>query len=265
MINHARTLLMNVDGSPSGFAGEVGEEYIPPLYRKLKLTGPLQSVYRVLYGSNPDRVFLNYRTRQLMSLIHNTDLADYVTAMDPRITYDTGPLDDLFYNLFQIQVVPEIGLTKRLFLVGDLQPDVVQGRCYAQWRVEVLTSSTVNVRRQTPPVQEIVYDYTTTEGLSSLIPLPGSTLQFRIEPQNGAVWRVQGYARPAPNLTVLEAGLRRLGEPIIVQLFQVATPAGKVEPYPTFRNCWERHPLFAYRLAGLLMAYLYRVESLRSV
>ena len=48
MINHARTLLLNLDGSGSGFTGDPGEEYIPPTFKAQSL-GNLVSVYRILF------------------------------------------------------------------------------------------------------------------------------------------------------------------------------------------------------------------------
>ena len=262
MINHARTLLANLSGVTSGYAGYPGEEYIPPAFRKLAL-GNLDSVYRVLFGSNPDPVFVNYRVRQLMHAVHSTELSDYVYALDSRVTYDTSPIDELFYDLFQTHINPGSGVTETLYLVGDSKPDTDQGRCYREWFIEVLTGTTVRVTRQTPPPSQQVYEFTTTDGLSSLVPLPGSELQIRFEPSVSASWRVVSYARPSRSLGDLERELQKIGEPLLVRLFRVTSVEGRQEPYLTFRNCWQRHTDQAYRLSGLLLAYIYRVEALR--
>lgn len=261
MINHARTLLLNVDGTAGGFGGHPGDEYIPPDYRRVEL-GSLQSVYQALFGSNPDRVALNYRARRLLALLHSTPLVEYALAWDSRITYDVSPLDAFFDELFRLEVTG-IDTADRLYLVGDPQFDDRQGRSYVEWLVEISTSTTVRIRRRTPPVSENTYTFTTAGGVSSLVPLQGEDLQIRFEPSLGNQWLVSGYVRPAEDLGQLESSLRSLGEPLLVKIFRIATPKGKEEPYQTYRNCWERHDDFAYRLSGFLMAYLDRVEELR--
>jgi len=263
MINHARTLLANVSGTESGYAGYPGDEYVPPAYRKLSL-GELGSVYRILYGSNPDKVFINYRTRQLMNLIHSTDLADWLFALDSRGTYDTTPIDEFFYDLFQTLVIPSLGTTGELFLIGNLTPDIEQGRSYQQWRVKYATTDNVTVIRQTPPASETVYATTFSGGLSDLVPLTGSSLKVRVPESLGSEWLVAGYARPSRTLADLEAALQKIGEPLLVRLFRITFPEGKQEPYVTFRKCWEQHKEPAYRLSGLLLAYIYRLEALRT-
>jgi hypothetical protein len=81
MINHARTLLLN------GHTTGPGAEYISPDYKPKKLTGTLQNVWNMLYGKDLDDYAKNYRTRQLMTILHSTDLVKYVYALDPRVTY----------------------------------------------------------------------------------------------------------------------------------------------------------------------------------
>jgi hypothetical protein len=53
--------------------------------------------------------------------------------------------------------------------------------------------------------------------------------------------------------------LELLGEPVFLELFGVE-PA---EPYATFKNVWFDHPLPAYKLAGLTLAFIYRLEEVR--
>jgi hypothetical protein len=78
MINHARSLLVNRhhDGR--------GAEYVPQEYRVRCLTQkPLGEIWDVLFG-DADAAGRNYRARQLMTILHSTDLAQYVYDMDPR-------------------------------------------------------------------------------------------------------------------------------------------------------------------------------------
>ena len=72
-------------------------------------------------------------------------------------------------------------------------------------------------------------------------------------------WEIETRANPEPALTTVLPTLEMLGEPAFLQLFGVA-PA---EPYATFKNLWFDHPLPTYRLAGLVLALIYRTEEYR--
>jgi hypothetical protein len=60
------------------------------------LPEPLRRVRAVLFGRDPDRRTLLYRTRQFLALLHACELEEFVTAVDPRVTYlplDRGVLE----------------------------------------------------------------------------------------------------------------------------------------------------------------------------
>lgn len=90
MINHFRTLLLNRSGEEAGVSAHLGDEYVPTWYRAVPLPSYLTSVRRLLFGAAPDRVYLNYRVRQCLSLMHSSELAEFVTHLDSRITYDVA-------------------------------------------------------------------------------------------------------------------------------------------------------------------------------
>ena len=72
------------------------------------------------------------------------------------------------------------------------------------------------------------------------------------------VWTVSARANPAPAITSVLPNLEFLGEPTYLELFGVAPE----EPYKTFQNLWEDHPLPAYRLSGMVLAFIYRMNEL---
>lgn len=72
-------------------------------------------------------------------------------------------------------------------------------------------------------------------------------------------WTIETRANPAPALTTILPTLEILGEPAFLQLFGVS----QNEPYATFKNLWFDHPLPTYRLAGLVLALIYRTEEYR--
>ena len=264
MINHARTLLMNTGGSSTGFAGFPGEEFIPPTFISQTLPGPLEQVWRVLYGSRPDRYLLNYRTRELMGLLHSTELQELVTSFDPRITYDVLPDDDLFDGVFVTQVTNLGGTTSQLFLAGQPVTEDASGRLYNLWTIEVVDSDIVRVKRASPPLADENYEYFLTSGLSNRIRLPNSMLDVRFQAGVGSRWRVEAVARPRRGLQDIFDDLTELAGAALPALFARATPYGRTEPMLTCWNLWHKHPQMPYRLAGLLGAWLLQAESLRT-
>lgn len=76
-----------------------------------------------------------------------------------------------------------------------------------------------------------------------------------------AAWRVTVRANPTSALITALPNLEFLGEPLYLELFGVK-PA---EPYATFLNLWETHPLPAYRLSGIVLAFIYRLNELARV
>lgn len=260
MINHARTLLLNRKPDNIAYGGQPGDEYLPTDYVTVKnLPTYLQSLRDMLLGPNPDRIFGNYRARQYMALLHATELVEFVTDLDPRITYDPDN-DDLFSDaVFGVTTSSD-----SIFVSGELGAPDLFGRCLHEWDVHILTGSTLEVTRQTPPLQHLVQEYTFTDSLSNQMILPGSNAKFRIREGVGTRWTVRGVARPQRDLGEILSELDSAGAPYMNQLFGVGTPLAATEPFKTFRNLWFQHPELAYRLGGLLLAVIYRMEALRT-
>ena len=72
-------------------------------------------------------------------------------------------------------------------------------------------------------------------------------------------WLINIQANPPAAITTIMPTLELLGEPVFLDLFGVST----IEPYLTFKNLWFDHPLPNYRLAGLVLAFIYRAEEQR--
>ena len=139
-----------------------------------------------------------------------------------------------------------------------VRPDVT-GRCEYAYHVGI-GDGVVNITRSSSPATDKQEPLTLTSGLSELHSLPGSGYQFRVNTTDTtAAWVVRGFLRPQMSLSELENGLKTLGEPYLLELFGVE----KIEPYATFWNCTS-HPDFAYRLAGFVLAMIYRTEEIRN-
>lgn len=74
-----------------------------------------------------------------------------------------------------------------------------------------------------------------------------------------AQWLVETKVNPAPIITTAMSALEMLGEPVYLDIFGVEAE----EPYATFKNLWFDHPLPVYKLAGMVLAVIYRTEELR--
>lgn len=260
MINHARTLLMNVDGSYMFYA-ELGEEVIPEAYRAKTLPQALMNVRRVLFGTTPDRAMLNYRCRQLLSLLQYTDLQSFITDLDERITY--ALTDSFLFNTqaFRPVYVQFGGTETELFIQGSHGAPDPTGRMKLQWDIEVTSSAVAEVTALRPR-QDRTVEFSVTSGLSSPIPLHGSGLTVQLRNQVGLKYRVISYSRPTLDLGDLCATLGQVGSETLAELFLVGDPHGAIEPFLTFRNLWEQHGQLPYKLGGILLALIYHTDEL---
>lgn len=260
MINHLRTLLRNRDGR--GWSATVpGEEYAPPEFRALALPAPLKNVHAVLFGARPDLAFLNYRLRQYLTIVHASPLAEFVTALDPRITYLGA--DNIFIapNIYTPQVLALPGTLPALRTFGaPLAPDVT-GRMQHIFRVDAVDSGTIQVARQSSPAQKVLFNPTFAGGLSSPMELPGAGYKFRVEVvAGGEAWLVSFYNRPQWDLGQIAANLDSLSFEAQTALF--GTDAA--EPYKSWRNLWNQHQELPTRLGAVVLALGYRMEELRT-
>lgn len=266
MINHARTLLLNLSGSDAHSV--VGSEYVPEDFVAKTLSPELASVRRTIFGSDPDQVFMNYRVRQCLVMLHSTELDEYVRQLDNRITYDTTFKHDMVTTTaFRRSIRRVRGAKFKSHLAGDLEANEAKGRCVYRWRIRVVDADTVNVARRAHEVGDEELAVTVSGGLSSPIPLHGSSLTARLSVPAADdslaaiidnVYAVEGTVRPTSTLVDVAAQLRTsLSEPVSRALFGVK-PA---EPFKTFRNLWYDNPALPYSLGGLLMALIYRTHE----
>lgn len=310
MINHARTLLMNISPARADYAdsGYEGYEYIPDTFLPIALPTYLQSIRKVLFGANGDGLFRGMRANELLAYVHNTELAEYIYKLDSRVTYWPHVNDHLYdINRKKILVTQTIGDPRRLVVTGDLQPIISSGTAYRSYVVaigkETPTSTDLSfyVRRLEPPGTTIIEPFVAPN--MPVVTLPQSNVTVRVAenpmremfnqiltevsgnivveafdqigrlvletPMNFninelqdiiAQWYIIARATPEPAITTVIPLLEMLGEPIFLELFGVAD----IEPYATFKNLWFDHPLPAYRLAGLVLAVIYRTEELRA-
>ena len=259
MINHARTLLLNIAANRTQL-GDAGYEYIPAEFRPVHIPAELSTLQRTFFGTTPDNYFLFARARELLGYIHTTELADYAYALDPRITYWPPTNTDFFTAATQPVTSQQVaGPPIRLNISGTVSANTAIGRAERNYTVLLTPAATQhNITIQTTTESAVV----PLDSPGKIFKLPDTELKFFIESTDipteftAARWQIRARTNPPPlilNLSLLEL----LGTPVFLTLFGPAP----TEPYATFNQIWEDHPLPAYRIAGLTLAYIYRLHD----
>lgn len=272
MINHARTLLLNIFAQNAN-AQDAGYEYIPTTFKPLMLPNALRVIRGVLFGARPDQRFLNLRAKELLSYVHQTELSEYVYRLDPRVTYWPEEQTATFKYQPQIRVQQSTGVTRSLGISGDFVVSNAGGKANRLFRVQLTNRNGVGpcvaVTDEKDSTVNLITPITGQTNLPA-ITLPETQVKFRINDAQTALpgageiagdWIIALSANPPPALTTLLPTLELLGEPVFLDLFGVEDN----EPYATFKNVWFDHPLPAYRLAGLVLALVYRTEEVRTL
>lgn len=257
MINHGRVLLANQLPANGDFTAYIAEEYTSADFVPIETTDEIQRIRAVLFGSNPDRDFTNYRCRQLLTILHSTPWAEYLEELDSRITYrviDTKLVPNTQFAINATQVAGG-GPTPLPIFGHPFPPDVI-GRSRMQYNVSVMTSSMVRVTRTTTPVSVQTYPFAMTDGLSDLISLQGSGFNFRLTSNaTDLMWIVDILNRPQWDVSSLIVDIAAQN----AQDVDVLLRGG--EPYQTFRNLWRQTELPG-QVAGLILGLIYRSNEL---
>ena len=260
MINHLRTLLLNVDGSNTPGVDFPGEQFVPEEFRVRVLASPAKTVRNFLFGPGPDRALLNFRLQEYLTCIHSSNLESFVRRLDPRLTYwpfHTG----LFEKLSQGATANKLtgGENQNLYFVGPNRATESVNRIYFQWRLEVISGSVVRVTEYSDASSlTTVTDqvYTLSGGLSSLITLGGSELSVCFDAGVGGSWLVEVLAQPERQLCQVVDDLDTgLNSAIRSWLFP------EQEPYLYFRDLWERSDFLPERVAGVVLAIGYQLNE----
>lgn len=252
MINHVRTLLMNTRRD-SYRVTDPGEEYVPADYTPRVLSADLRLFRAALFGNQPDRLFINYRMRQLMQLLHATPLAEDITRDDDRLTYLPFK-QDLFDQAFKTTIVQPAGQDARLEIIGTPVPDNNAGVTTYKWDITIGVGD----------VQVVSYTGvkgTTTHDISeSSIIIPRTNLRlFLHDAPPGTTARVTATARPADDISVvLGKAVNAIGEHGMDELFPF-NAAGRLA---TWRDIWQHHPDTVMKYGALLLSLANRTAQM---
>lgn len=259
MINHVRTLLLNPGIAGFGQA-YVGEEYVPSSFTHLKIPSKFDRVRKLLFGAAADRSMMNYRLVEIMTMLHSTELEEFVLEFDPRVTYWPFSARGIFDDAFGVTIVPEHSTAGSYATTQEIIQTSANGQLYEEWRVTVGAGSTFTIRRNSKPISTTTGSFTLTNGLSEGIPLPESNLLLRLEgPVSTDSYLIKSLKRPKHDLATIAEQLRTgMGAETQAELFYRTS-----EPFKTFSNLWFDHDQLAYKLGGLVLALAHRIEEFR--
>jgi hypothetical protein len=253
MINHARTLLLNVAGERIDQVDVPGDVYIPS-FNARDYGEPITTVQRILFGADPDYEGRIFRMDQYMRLLQSNEFQAYVFDLDPRVTYDLTK--DAFAGVNYI--VTGRG-DSRLVLSGTWADAGVSGRVNTSWRILATGTNTV---RTTNINDNVTSTETITDG--TLYTLPGSTLKYSftgLPLENGDRWDVFSKDRPQPDLSAILTQLKSLPRGTADFIFGSDK---RQEPFRTFERLYKEHYALPYQLGGFLLGLIYRMEAIRN-
>ena len=266
MINHVRTLLLNRGRDGHGL-DEYGEEYIPSTYAVRSLTTTMQTIQRRLFGGSPDRLFINYRMRQLMQLMHSTPLENDLYVDDPRITYlpfDDDLFNDAFgvtLNIMQKSTGTATAPSIYVNVVGtpDFSEQIGVTKYLWEWiRTGTVDDFTVTATRRIPqPTESIVYAGTDP---AEPVVLPGSAIKVftQFVPDEFEQMEIHATARPDTDIgETLQAINEALGTGGLAEIFRPNDP----EPFKTWYKIYNEEPTAAMKWTALLLAIAKRIEQ----
>lgn len=266
MVNHARTLLVNRSASDNVAPNYYMREWIDPTFIPVVVPQSLRTIRDVLFDSNPDELMLNYRARQLMKCLHAGELSDYVTKLDTRVTYYYDHFS--FFKPFFTWTPYRHGSTEvkatDFSMVGDYTAPI-GSRLHNRWSVHFDSSSSytaINSFTGSLTSGDVIY----SQGRSAPLSLPGTSLQITVselpgtvDSSNKAIVHLDVITEPRTTLADVLTRLQQVPGDVLNALFAGA----ELEPWATFKNCFQSHYNPIMRLSAAAIAYIYRLEQLR--
>lgn len=263
MINHLRTLLLNRDGSAAAPPETPGEEYVSPDYKAVAMPQALSGLLASLFGTSPDRVFLNARLRQFLSLMRVCRLDGPIPPdNDTRLSYEGSGGETLFTAVASgVNSVLTGGPTSPtdpswIQTILHSQPRALN-RLYRTWDITVVDADTARLiySGDDDIVHVEEFDFVLESGGASLA-LPEMPVTVLFPPSVGATWRVSLTARPLPELAALVGRTDSLltGGLAASLLF---------DGQPELRQIFSEHPAGPFRLSAALRALALLTEELR--
>lgn len=183
MINHARTLLLNMPAK-NNRRSEPGYEYIEPGFVPAQLPRALAAAHKIFFGANPDNYFANFRVRELLHYIHQTELEPYLYKFDPRVTYWPEQYTHFFDAAKKVvRITQRFGAPRRLNITGTFAADSASGTARHTYAVNLIREPEniflLTVKKTDGKFDPVMTEITNTAA-PPIISLPKTDMKLRV-------------------------------------------------------------------------------------
>ncbi len=277
-VNHAVTLLRNNRTLQN--AGDVScaqEFFVDPRHKTLEIPNSIQQVLNVWFGSKPERCYFNFRMFLVLQVLHSTEFIELITDKWPRATYDLDDttIIDAAFGESEVRTQLDLGSSAtQVAIIGRPEPDHQQGRFLQSWLVDVGQggpwggfypdlwggSPAVNVTNLLDgttiegPQGTNIFDLHSTGPIETVLRIRFSSASAEIP---AGAYTVNALARSIENLPEIEARIRALGNDVLGALFASSSEVA------LGKTLFEQHFSIQYRLSGILLALVFKLEELR--
>lgn len=255
--------------------------FIDRNYSQITLPSELQRVYDVLFPATASNYYKQFLLYSYLRVLAATDKAQDVKNYDKRITYNLNELTE-YFRFDRLSTAQSSNADFNLLLSGNLhvgedaayfneQFVVLQLGNSQYLRVFSLTQAKYFKQRQVPSVnptgKDILLELSTSPNVSKPIPVGDTGLTFSITgPFNSApnpltttnnVWH---FIAEAPFLFDVVAKVNELASTnsLVSDMLDFNSDVCNI----SYKNLWHSHYNPVYKLSGLLLAYVERINIL---
>lgn len=266
MYNQFRTLLLNLP-----YAGD-GAEHIPSTFNGVILPSVLLSIYNILFPANTSRYYKNFLAQNYLQIIASAGLSDVFTTLDPRISYDIDSNE--YFKIYRTSNPIVSDVTSPIFISGQYNNIASNNYYYDNFLISQIGSSnnivvysTINnvylngINTFLSPDNAHI-SVTFNNGVSEPVLIGRTGLSFTLGGGNtfsdgsGRTWSFIAEAPYVFNFNAIMSALSN--NPNVAALFNYH-PAVDVT---TYSNLFNYNFNTVYQLAGLLVAYVLKCNSL---
>lgn len=276
-VNHVPTLLRNNRTVKTVSGVQCGDDvFVDSRHKTLSIPVNIIKVLNVIFGTDPERCYFNYRMFMVLQLLYSTEFAQLLDDKFPNRIFDLESAKLIEDQLGSVSVEkkledPDIA---EVAVIGRPEADHSRGRLALGWIVET-KDSTWGVPWGTPwGGFTIVFvtnldDGTTAvvEDVDGLFPLPGASFggrQIFIRFSTGpdviptGFYTITSLAEPTEDFSALLGRILDLGVDVLEDIF---TGPDEIQ---TGKALFNTASTIELRLTGLFLALTFRLEGLRA-
>jgi len=265
MLNHVRTLLLNLsyDGN--------GAEHIPSSFLQLPLPAPFSEVNAILFPSGSSRSYKQFLAHHYLNIIRAAGLEERLKDFDSRISY---PLDRSDFFKIHRNSNPFVSNSAYpIFVYGKFRGNETNDSFYDNFEItqvsnttKVLIYSTVRKKYMNGnslyDTAEVAAEnqLSFVDNLSVPIIIGSTGISFSIDGGatfTGTANKSWQFLVESPFETQVVKIINALSNLPLERLFQLPS---RIDT-KTFENLWKKHYNPVYRLAGLLLTYVSKLDN----